>query len=224
MQTVSLWLSSLRRTLHVSVSVATFVLLVTATSAFAGPATETIQLTHATILKVLHDEELKKPERAADRKKQLAVIINQRFSCPDMARHILGEQWTMLEQERRDNFVQLFGLILLKTYLHHIERYADQYVAYLGEEMESERVLVRTKIIAREREVSLGFWMFERSGDWKVYDVVVDGVSLIENYRGQLARVLHRLAYADLLDRMRDNGCNPDCGLATVLRPSDERY
>jgi phospholipid transport system substrate-binding protein len=213
------WSSSLRRN-YVTVSVVTFVLLVTATSAFAGPATETIKLTHATILQVLYDEELKKPERAADRKKQLAVIIHQRFSCTDMARHILGEQWTLLEQERRDSFVQLFELILLRTYLHHIERYADQYITYLGEEMESGRVLVRTKVTAREREVLLGFWMFERSGDWKIYDVVVDGVSLIENYRGQLARVLPRLAYADLLDRMRDNACNPDCGLATDLRPS----
>jgi phospholipid transport system substrate-binding protein len=203
-----------------TVTVASIVLLITASSAFAGPATEAIKRTHAKVLEVLHDKEMKKPERAADRKEQLAMVIAERFSCTDMARQILAGQWSVLGEDKRDDFIQLFRHILLRTYIHHIDRYADQYVEYLGESLESGRALVRTKVIAREREVLLDFWLFEGSGDWKVYDVVVDGVSLIQNYRGQFTRALRMFSYADLLERMREKVCIPDCDIQTALSPS----
>jgi phospholipid transport system substrate-binding protein len=203
-----------------TVTVASFVLLVTASSAFAGPATEAIKQTHAKVLAVLHDKELKKPERAADRKEQLAMVIAERFSCTDMARHILAGQWSVLGEEKRYEFVQLFRQILLRTYIHHIDRYADQYVEYLEERQEFGRALVRTKVIAREREVLLEFWLFEGSGDWKVYDVVVEGVSLTQNYRGQFTRALRMFSYADLLERMREKACIPACDVQTALSPS----
>jgi phospholipid transport system substrate-binding protein len=203
-----------------TVTVTSFVVLVTASSAFAGPPTEAIKRTHAKVLEVLHDKELKKPERAADRKEQLAMVIAERFSCTDMARHILAGQWSVLGEEKRYDFVLLFQQIILGTYMHHIDRYADQHVEYLGERLESGRALVRTKVIAREREVLLDFWLFEGSGDWKVYDVVVDSVSLIQNYRGQFTRALRMLSYADLLDRMREKTCMPDCDVQTALSPS----
>ncbi|MGH7232090.1 MAG: ABC transporter substrate-binding protein [Nitrospiraceae bacterium] len=91
----------------------------------------------------------------------MARVIAERFSCTEMARHILGQQWTVLGQEERNEFVQLFQLLLLKNYVHHIDRYAEQYVEYLDERMEPGRALVRTKLIAHEREVLLDFWLFE---------------------------------------------------------------
>ena len=146
-----------------TVTVASFVLLVTASSAFAGPATEAIKRTHAKVLEVLDDKELNKPERAADRKERLAMAIAERFNYTDMARHILARQWSVLGKKRYA-FVHLFRQILLRTYVHHIDRYTDQHVEYLEERLEFGRALVRTKVIAREREVLLDFWLFEGSG------------------------------------------------------------
>jgi phospholipid transport system substrate-binding protein len=203
-----------------TVTVASFVLLVTAPSAFAGPATEAIKRTHAKVLEVLHDKELNKPEGAADRKERLAMAIAERFSYTDMARHILARQWSVLGEEKRYAFVHLFRQILLRTYVHHIDRYTDQHVEYLEERLEFGRALVRTKVIAREREVLLDFWLFEESGDWKVYDVVVEGVSLIQNYRGQFTRALRIFSYADLLEKMRETACIPACDVQTALSPS----
>jgi len=65
----------------------------------------------------------------------------------------------------------------------------------------------------------LDFWLFEESGDWKVYDVVVEGVSLIQNYRGQFTRALRIFSYADLLEKMRETACIPACDAQTALRP-----
>jgi phospholipid transport system substrate-binding protein len=208
-------------TILYSVTVAGFLLLVTfATSAIAGPATDAIKRTHESVLGVLHDEELKKPERAADRKEQLAMVIAERFSCTDMARHVLGQQWDLLGPDERVDFVQVFRLLLLKNYAAQIDRYADQYVDYLEERIERGRAQVRTRVIARDRELSLEFWLFERSGDWVVYDVVAEGVSQIQNYRGQIARALRVYSYAELLERMREKACLSDCDVQTARGPS----
>ncbi|HJU04261.1 MAG TPA: ABC transporter substrate-binding protein [Nitrospiraceae bacterium] len=160
---------------------------------------------------------MKKPERSADRKELLALVIAKGFSCTEMARHVLGAQWTALDQGERTEFVQLFRLILLKTYLHHIDRYAYQYLEYLEERTAHGRTLVRTRLMARDRDVVLDFWLFERAGEWKVYDVVVKGMSLIQNYRGQFTRVLRNSSYPHLVERMRETACLPDCNEQAVL-------
>jgi phospholipid transport system substrate-binding protein len=206
------------KTVHI-VTVASIVLLVTASSAFRT-SDRGDQTNPRKRVGVLHDNELKKPERAAGRREQLAMVIAERFSCTDMARHVLGHQWTLLGQEERDDFVHLFRLLLLKTYAYHIGRYADQYVEYLEERMDHGRALVRTKVITHDRQLLLEFWLFEGYGDWKVYDVVVDGVSLIQSYRGQFTRALRISSFADLLERMREKACLPDCDVQTARGPS----
>jgi phospholipid transport system substrate-binding protein len=95
-----------------------------------------------------------------------------------------------LRRRPRSEFVRLFRLLLLKNYANQIDRYADQRIDYLDEQTHNGRVLVRTRLIAPHRALLLDFWLFERLGDWLVYDVVVDGISLIQNYRGQIMYVL----------------------------------
>ena len=105
------------------ITVATCVVFAAFTEpASAGPATDAIKQTHERVLDILRDEEVRTPERATERREQLAGIMAERFSCTEMARHVLGPQWTVLEQEDRQEFVRLFRLLLLKTYVQHIER------------------------------------------------------------------------------------------------------
>src|ERR671919_721675 len=103
--------------------VATAVLLVVsfAGSAFAGPATEAIQQTHEAVLLVLHDKELSRPERTAERQHELIRVIGQRFNYRAMGRHILGLQWPLLRDDERAEFIELFRLLLLKTYAHYLD-------------------------------------------------------------------------------------------------------
>lgn len=193
-------------------TVLTFVVVITCGgSVFAGPASESIKQTHEEVLQVLHDQDLKDPVRSAERQQQLAVLIAQRFSCREMARHLLGQHWNPLEEEERAEFVRLFLLILVKSYADYIDRYADQPIQYLDERSSNGRAMVATRLVGQSRELLLDFWLFERSGEWKVYDVVVDGISLIENYRTQFRRLLRLSSYETLLEKMRQKVCYQGC-------------
>jgi phospholipid transport system substrate-binding protein len=135
----------------------------------------------------------------------------QRFGGREMAQHLLGPQWNALDEDQRAEFVRLFRLLLLKNYANQIDRYADQRIDYLDEQSHNGRVLVRTRLIAPHRELLLEFWLFERLGDWLVYDVVADGISLIQNYRGQIMYVLRVSSYDKLVEKMRQKVCSHGC-------------
>ena len=197
--------------MHAVAIVAFFVVATSSLSAFAGPASESIKQTHAAVLQVLHDPDLQDPARAGEREQQLTLIMAQRFGCREMAQHLLGPQWNALDEDQRAEFVRLFRVLLLKNYANQIDRYADQRIDYLDEQSHNGRVLVRTRLIAPHRKLLLEFWLFERLGDWLVYDVVVDGISLIQNYHGQIMYVLRLSSYDRLVEKMRQKVCPHGC-------------
>ncbi len=197
--------------MHAVAIVAFFIVATSSLSAVAGPASDSLKQTHAAVLQVLHDQDVQGPARAGERQQQLGVIMAQRFGCREMAQHLLGPQWNALDEDQRAEFVRLFRLLLLKNYANQIDRYADQRIDYLDEQTHNGRVLVRTRLIAPHRALLLDFWLFERLGDWLVYDVVVDGISLIQNYRGQIMYVLRTSSYDQLVEQMRQKVCPPGC-------------
>ena len=130
--------------MHAVAMVAFFVVATSSLSAFASPASESLKQTHAAVLQVLHDPDLQDPARAGERQQQLSLIMAQRFGCHEMAQHLLGPQWNVLDDDQGGEFVRLFRLLLLKTYANQIDRYADQRIDYLDEQTHNGRVLVRT--------------------------------------------------------------------------------
>jgi phospholipid transport system substrate-binding protein len=197
--------------MHAVAIVTFFVAATSSLSAFAGPASESIKQTHAAVLQVLQDQDLQDPARAGERQQQLTLIMAQRFGCREMAQHLLGPHWSALVEGQRAEFVRLFRLLLVKNYTEQIDRNADQRIDYLDEQSHNGRVRVRTRLIAPHRELLLEFWLFERLGDWLVYDVVVDGISLIQNYRGQIMSVLRLSSYDTLVEKMRQKVCPHGC-------------
>ena len=142
--------------------------------------------------------------------------MGQRFGWSEMARHLLGLQWAVLEDDERAKFVHLFRLLLLQTYARHIDRYGQQPVQYLDEQLYNGQALVRTKLFAPNRQLLLDFWLFEQAGQWRIYDVVADGVSLIDNYRGQFQRVLSMASYDTLIERLQEKVCPQGCPTGIV--------
>jgi phospholipid transport system substrate-binding protein len=171
--------------------------------AAAGPATESIRGTIDEVFKVLDDKELKKPERHEERRQRLEKVVGARFDYAEMSRRSLGTQWNQLSEKERQEFVDLFRTLLTNTYADRVENYSGEGVQYLNERTEKEYAEVRTKVLSGKTEIPMDYRLLRKDNDWRVYDVVVDGVSLVNNYRGQFSKILHTSSYPGLVDQLR---------------------
>ncbi len=165
--------------------------------------TEAIRSTSTEVIRLLHDEELQKPARNAERLRLLEKVVGNRFSYDEMSKRALGQQWNQLTDKEKKEFVTLFRTLLVKTYANKIDGYGRQRLQYLDERSKEGFAEVRTKIVYAKNEFLLDFRMLQRAGEWLVYDVIVDGISLINNYRGQFTKILRSSSYAELVEMLR---------------------
>lgn len=184
--------------------VAGMVLVWSAPSLAGGPATAAIKQTVDEVIRILADEKMKKPEKVQERRKLLEKVVGDRFSYDEMAKRALAAQWQKLEEKQRAEFVELFMRLLTNSYADKIEGYTGEQVHYLNERNEGDYAEVRTKVASGKAEIPLDYRMLNKSGDWRVYDVVVDGVSLVNNYRGQFAKIIRTSGYDDLVKQLRN--------------------
>jgi phospholipid transport system substrate-binding protein len=185
--------------------VAAVILLVGGASAEpGGAATEAVRSTINEVIRILKDAELKKAGRAEERRLLLEKVIGDRFNYDEMARRSLGTQWNKLSDKERQEFVDLFKGLLSGSYVDKIEGYSGEQVHYLNERLEADYAEVRTKVASDKTEIPLDYRLLNKSGDWRVYDVVVDGVSLVNNYRSQFTKIIRESSYADLLEKLRE--------------------
>lgn len=170
----------------------------------AVTATESVQSTIDDVIRVLEDKELKKANRAEERRQKLEQVIGERFSYDEMAKRSLGAQWTKLNDKQRQEFVELFQRLLSNTYAGKIEGYTGEQIKYLNERLKEGFAEVRTKVTSGKAEIPLDYRLLTKAGEWRVYDVVVDGISLINNYRGQFTKIIRSSSYDDLVEKLRN--------------------
>ncbi|MBA5865810.1 MAG: ABC transporter substrate-binding protein [Nitrospira sp. CR1.3] len=193
-------------------STLTYVIVVLATvmmtgiavrDAEAGGATEAMKSTIDEVLRILADKELKQPEKAEQRRKLLEKVVGDRFDYAEMSRRSLGSTWAGLSDGEKEEFVGLFQTLLVNTYADKVETYSGEGVQYINERTEKEYAEVRTKVLTGKTEIPLDYRLLHRGSVWRVYDVVVDGVSLVNNYRGQFSKILRNGSFAELIDQLR---------------------
>jgi phospholipid transport system substrate-binding protein len=170
--------------------------------AVAGGATEAMKSTIDEVLKIVQDKELKQPGRADERRKRLEQVVGDRFDYQEMSRRALGAPWNTLSDKEKQEFVGLFQTLLTSSYADKVETYSGEGVQYLNERTEKDFAEVRTKVLTGKTEIPLDYRLLNKGTDWRVYDVVVDGVSLVSNYRGQFSKILRSSTFADLLDQL----------------------
>jgi phospholipid transport system substrate-binding protein len=196
------------RSVGLSVGMGVVVLLGAAWSAApvlaGGPATEAMKGTINEVIRILSDQGLKKPERAQERRKILEKVVGDRFNYEEMAKRTLAAQWQKMDEKERAEFVNLFMKLLTNSYADKVEGYSGEQVHYLNERLEGDYAEVRTKAISGKAEIPLDYRLLNKGGDWRVYDVVVDGVSLVSNYRGQFAKIIRTSGYDDLVKQLRE--------------------
>ena len=152
---------------------------------------------------VIQTVELKQQARAEERRKRLEQVVGERFDYPEMSRLALGAPWNTLADKYKQEFVALFQTLLTNSYADKVETYSGEGGQYLNERVDKEFAEVRTKVLTGKTEIPLDYRLLNRGVEWRVYDVVVDGVSLVSNYRGQFAKILRSSSYADLVDQLR---------------------
>ncbi len=168
-----------------------------------GPATQALRETVLQITRLLDDPSLKGPEKAEERSQRIEKVAANRIAYPEMAKRTLGAQWQGLTETEREEFVGLFRRLLTKTYVHRIEAYNQEQIQYLSERVTADFVEVRTRIVSDKVEIPVDYRLLQIDGQWRVYDVVVEGVGLVNNYRGQFARIIRSSSYAGLVEQLR---------------------
>jgi phospholipid transport system substrate-binding protein len=179
-------------------------LLVQPVWAAAGVPGDQVRQTTDKLLAILKDPQLKGESKKNERRDKLKEVIYQRFDFTEMARRSLGSEWRRRSPEEQREFVKLFTGLLERAYLDNIESYNGEKFRYLKEQEDNNHAQVDTKITGNKgQEFSVNYRLHNRNGDWKVYDVVIEDISLINNYRSQFNRVLARSSYEELVNRMK---------------------
>lgn len=179
-------------------------LLLVGAPARAGQPTDQLSAQIDGVLKVLENPELRKESKAKERRTAIRKIANDIFDFGETAKRSLARHWAQRTAAERDEFVQLFADLLERSYISRIELYGGERIAYVGETIDGDQATVRTRLTTKEgTDIPVDYRMLKRSDKWLVYDVIIEGVSLISNYRAQFNKIILTASYQELVKKMR---------------------
>ena len=182
-----------------------FFSLLAPSRSIAGAPTDQIRASVDRVQAILRNPQLRSASRTRDRREQLRQPISARFDFSEMARRSLGAQWRRLTPEKQEEFVRLYTDLLERAYIDRIESYSDEQFAYARENLDKDYAEVESRIVTnRGEEFSLNYKAHLINGEWKIYDVVVENISLVNNYRSQFNRIIANSSYEELVRRMKE--------------------
>jgi phospholipid transport system substrate-binding protein len=158
-------------------------------------------------LEILHQSECGRAAPLRQRKDEILAVVDHYFSFDEMAKSALGHPWKEQTPQKRREFTQLFKQLLFNTYVERLQNYtgSNEKVSYDSQEVNGSYALVKTHILYQgDKKVSIDYRLHQSDGKWKVYDVVVEGISLVVNYRSQFSSILANESFDSLLQRLRE--------------------
>ena len=171
----------------------------------AGEPTDQIKQTTDKILSIITNPALKPPSKTAEREKLIRQAVDERFDWEEMARRALATHWAKRTLEERKEFVRLFADLLERTYKKKVEDYSGEKVLYEGETKDGDYATVKVKIVSKKnKDIPVEYRLKKEGNDWSVYDVSIEGVSLVNNYRTQFNSIIVQSSYENLIKRLRD--------------------
>lgn len=170
----------------------------------AGQPTDQLRTQIDRVLRVLEDPELKKESKAKELRTALRKIANDIFDFGETAKRSLARHWPPRTLTEREEFTALFADLLERSYLSRIELYGGEKIGYLGETIDGDQATVRTKLTTKQQtDIPVDYRMLKRGETWLVYDVIIEGVSLIGNYRGQFNKIITTSSYQELVKKLK---------------------
>lgn len=181
------------------------ILLAMAPMATPSP-TEVVQSGIERVAQVVQDYDAGHPDAAEKRRSEIRRVAGRLFDFQEMARRTLARHWTERTPAEREEFVSLFRDLLERSYIAKLENYSGEQIVYLGETVDGEYATVRSKIVGRGNEMALAYRLHLVNSRWAVYDVLVEGVSFVGNYRSQFNRIISKGSYEDLVRKLKTGG------------------
>ena len=184
------------------VLVGSLLLTMHVTWANAAEPLDKIRQTVDDVLTIVNNKTLQPQERHT----QIRQAVLQRFGFEEMAQRSMAQHWRTLTPQQQQEFVELFTDLLERSYINRIENYkaGPQGVRYPKEEITGDRAIVHTEIMSgRDLPIAVDYHLLHKDGDWKAYDIVIEGVSLVNNYRIQFNTIILKDSYAGLVKQMR---------------------
>jgi phospholipid transport system substrate-binding protein len=176
-----------------------------ATPAAAGVPTDQLRGAVERVLKTLDDPALKGEGKAGERRAAVRRIANEIFDFGEIAKRSMARHWQPLSEGQRTEFVGLFADLLERSYISKIETYGGEKIQYTAERADGEYATVSTRIITKNgTEVPVDYRMNKRGDRWLVYDVSIEGVSLVSNYRTQFNKIIQTTSYSELVSKLRN--------------------
>lgn len=170
----------------------------------ADSALDTIKSRIGQVLVVLRDPALKSDSSREVKKKRLRQIFDNAFDYAELSRNTLSRNWDKLKPDQQKEFMQLYRTLLENVYLDLILSYKDQDVVFGKERSLGEnKVEVDTKVISGSTEIPINFRLISQSGDWRIYDFVIENISVVSNYRSQFGRILTKQSPEEMLASLR---------------------
>ena len=171
----------------------------------AGEATEKIKQTTDKILSIISNPAFKDPARAEEKKRLIREAVDERFDWEELSRRTLARHWLQRTPEEKKEFVVLFGQLLERTYWSKVEDYSGEKVTYVGEQIDGDYALVEIKVLtSKNTEIPVFYKLKKKQGDWLVYDISIEGVSLVNNYRAQFNDIIGKSSYRDLVKKLKE--------------------
>ena len=175
--------------------------LMAASVAFAGTdVTSQLKSTIDKVIKIAKDEGLKRNK--GDRRMAMQKAIDERFSYSQMVRRSLGKTWDSLSGQEKQNFMKLFKGLLENSYASKLESYRDEKINFTGEVIKGEYALVKTDVVRSNSTIGVDYKLILVNGEWEVYDFVIEGVSMIRNYKSQFTKIIRRDSYEALVEKL----------------------
>ncbi|MFH2057681.1 MAG: ABC transporter substrate-binding protein [Pseudomonadota bacterium] len=171
---------------------------------FASPVQDQLKASIDKLLDILRDPQYQGDASADKRRQALRTIIYERFSFEKMSQLSLGANWKKINDQQKDEFIKLFSQLLEDTYVTKIEGYTNEKILFTKELVNKKKAQINTKIVTDSVEIPLDYRMYQaKDGSWMVYDMIIEGVSLVGNYRSQFSEILQNDSFEKLMEELK---------------------
>ncbi len=172
---------------------------------WAGVPTEKVKETTDKIIAIVSDPALKDPAKEKERREQIRRSVDEMCDWQEMSRRSLGRYWAQRSEQEKKEFIQLFGQLLERTYIDKVEGYSGEKVIYTGERVDGDYAEVEVKIVTKKNtEIPVVYKLRSRGQRWWAYDMVIEGVSLVNNYRTQFSDIMAKSSFEGLMKKLRE--------------------
>ena len=179
----------------------------------AGELTEQVRQTTDKIISILNDPCMKGPDKEEDKINLIRELVYRLFDREGVSRRVLARQWRKLNDQEKKDFIFLFNKLLEQTYIGKIDNYSGQQIAYIGEKIDGKYGILKAKVLSKnDKDIIIFYKAIKKNSKWLVYDVSLEGVSLVNNYRTQFQSIIMQSSYDNLIKILKAKVNEPHSG------------